>query len=53
MFICETILLCLTAYSMLSMYLNWKSSGNIPKTFLQDVMEYIEKEIEKENKKEE
>ena len=50
MYIIETILLCLTAYSMLSMYLNWKSSGNIPKTFIEQLHEEYNKEY---NKKEE
>ena len=44
MYIIETILLCLTAYSMLSMYLNWKSSGNIPKTFIERLQEEYNKD---------
>ena len=49
MFVCETIIICITVYFMLEMYLKWKTSGNIPKTFIQETIEEYNKRYNEKN----
>ena len=52
MFICETIIICITAYSMLEMYLKhlkWKITGNIPKSFIEEMIEEYNKRYNEKN----